>query len=198
MFRSEQLDDADELEHAAGEHEQVPDEVHIGFLASRGIKCDADRVCDASCEQPEQARGSDIGDERLDADDNHPSHDNIQYHADALHSLGAHIPDIQADADSCDRPLQDQDDQAQWGVIQSQQAEGGVAACDEDEDGAMVEDAHDALRATRPREVIGGAERIQHDKRDAVDESCGDARPRVVHCGFNQADHECSDAQCRP
>lgn len=172
--------------------------MHVGFLASCGIERDADRVCDASREQPEQARGVDAGDERLDADDDHPAHDNVQGHADALHGFGTHIPDVQADAYGRDCPLQDQDNQAEGRVVECQQAEGGVAPRDEHEDGAVVEDAHDPFGAAGVGEVVRRAERIEHDKRDTVDEGCGDACSRMVGYGLDQADHECGNAQRRP
>ena len=138
-------------------------------------KDDAARVGDAAAKkQPQRERRDRLHDGR-EHEEGEPAHRKIQRHRNDLDDLVVHGDGVHRNADERAQPLDDKHPKPERSAVERDHAVGRIGARNEKIDGAVIEDAEDALGAAVGQGVIERAHRIEDD--DARSED-GDRRHR--------------------
>ena len=187
------------MQQAAGHHEQVPDAVPVAKALVVGVEDDPDRIEHATGHQPGEARAAERCEQRLDRHQHDPAHhriDDDRQHARfrAWLDLLQHADDGQAPDDAEQPPAP--------AAAQGHEAEGRVAAGDQQVDRQMIELAHDPLRPAS-HAVVERRGAVQQHQGETVDRHADDPRHVAAHGRQDQqpdaADHRQHAAgQVRP
>ena len=153
------------MHQAAGDHEQVPDAVPVAEALVEGKEHDAHRVEDAARCQPDEAGSAEVFQQRVDRHQHDPAHHRID-HQRHHPRLRARLDFLQH-ADGRQRP-DDAEQRPAPRPAQRDQAEGCVAAGDQQVDRQVVELAQDAL-GPPANAVVDGRNAVEQDQRRAID-----------------------------
>ena len=154
LTSQQQQNDAYELKDAAEQDKDVPNAVHVTLFAAESVKDDAHCIEHAARQQPQETRQRNAVQEDRQNEYDHPAHDDVTDVADHLDRLPLHVDGVEGDAEESEPPFHRKDDLADGQRPEGDEAEGRVATRDQQENGAMVKDAEDALRRALDRKSV--------------------------------------------
>ncbi len=183
--------DGKELECAARKDEQMPD----GMVPSQAFPCvdqGTQRVAQAAGCQQDQSSGIEISNQRLDGEQHHPAHTQIERQRPALHAFAASKFCIHTKYSYC--PHHTKQGPAPW-ALQCDQGKGCVGACDEQENGGVIEFLQQRFGSLVGDAVIQGGSCINKYQCAAIDGGAGDVPDTTVKRRKGDKQNQGSDAQ---
>ncbi len=166
-----------------------------GMVPAQAFPCvdqGAQRVAQAAGHQQDQSTGIEIGNQRLDGEQHQPAHTQIERQRPALYAFAAcefHVYAKYGDgphqAEQCPAP----------GALQSNQGKGCVGACDEQENGGVIEFLQKRLGALVGDAVIQGGSGIKKYQCAAIDGGAGDVPDSAVKRRKGDKQNQGGDAQ---
>lgn len=166
--------DAEVLANAAAQHEQMPHRVHVMDLVQR-VKGHAARIQHAARRQQDDAAQGQALHQRLDGENDHPSHGQVTHHGDFAELF--HIDGVEHDAHDGRRPHHAEQRPAQR-APQGDEGKGGIGARNEQKDGAMVQNLQHGLHRAVGAGVVQGGSQVQRKQGKAVHDAA-DHRPYI-------------------
>ena len=167
------------MEHAAGQHETMPDRVVIGQPLP-DVENDAQRVRQPTQQQQPQTARRNAAQHRLGGDHHRPAHAHVQGYGNEGRAPSAH--DAQHDADQRQSP-DDAEQRPAPGSAQIHQQKRGVSAGDQNKNRRMVECPQYRLDAGQRDAVVQGRGGVEQDQGCAEDAASHDVPGVAVQAG---------------
>ena len=152
------------MQRSAGDIEEVPYGVEPAHPLAEREKDDADGIGDPAREEQRKFRGGERRQKLREHRERHPARDAVERHADRLDDLIVHGDGVHRDPRDGARPFDAEHDPPRRGAAERDETVRRIRSRNEQEDGAVIEDAEHALCSAVGQEVIERAHRVQRDR----------------------------------